>query len=134
MEGAAAVSERRSIHIATLSHLTAIPVATRVGPLVMSSVIAPFAPGTRDVPDTIEAQLANIFGHVAAMLDAAGATWDHVVKMNFWLPSAADRPALEPPWIEHFPDDASRPARHTHIAPDARVATADFTAYVTEQR
>lgn len=125
------MAERRSIHVEGLSHLTAIPVASRIGPLLMSSVIAPFDPGTRDVPDTVEEQLRNLFTHVGSMLDAAGASWDDVVKMDFWVPSAADRPALEARWLEHFPDEASRPARHTHISTDGGVPVADFTAYVT---
>ena len=45
------MSARKSIHIDGLSHLTAIPVATRIGPLLISSVIAPFDPGTRQVPE-----------------------------------------------------------------------------------
>ena len=125
------MAERRSIHIEGLSHLTAIPVASRIGPLLMSSIIAPFDPGTRDVPDTIEAQLRNLFDHVASMLDAAGASWNDIIKMNFWVADGADRPALEAPWLEHFPDDASRPARHTQVSSEVRVPLADFTAYVT---
>jgi 2-iminobutanoate/2-iminopropanoate deaminase len=132
VEGRALVSGRRSIQIDGLSHLTAIPVASRVGPLVMSSVIVAFDPGTRNVPATIEQQLANIFTHVDAMLNAAGATWDDVVKMNFWLADVADRPAVEAPWLARFPDESSRPARHTQITPGATVATADFTAYVED--
>jgi 2-iminobutanoate/2-iminopropanoate deaminase len=132
VEGAALVSDRRSISIPGLSHLTAIPVATRIGPLVVSSVIAPFDPGTRNVPETIEAQVANIFTHVGAMLDAAGATWEHVAKMSFWLAEPGHRAAVEAPWLAHFPDDTSRPSRHTHIAKGAPTATADFIAYVTE--
>jgi enamine deaminase RidA (YjgF/YER057c/UK114 family) len=124
------VAERRSIHIDGLSHLTAIPVASRVGPLVMSSVIAPFDPGTRTMPDGVEAQLANIFTHVGAMLEAAGATWDDVVKMNFWMADPAQRALVDGPWVEHFPDEASRPARHTH-ATTATFVSADFTAYIT---
>ena len=123
------MAERRSIHIDGLSHLTAIPVASRIGPLVMSSVIAPFDPGTRTIPDTVEAQLANIFTHVGAMLEAAGATWDDVVKMNFWMADPAQRALVDDPWVAHFPDEASRPARHTH-ATTATFVSADFTAYV----
>ena len=96
----------------------------------MSSVIAPFNPGTRDVPATVEGQLANIFTHVGKMLAAAGATWDDVVKMNFWMADAAQRAALDAPWVEHFPNAASRPARHTHGG-GGDVITADFTAYIT---
>jgi 2-iminobutanoate/2-iminopropanoate deaminase len=126
------MSDRRSIAIPGLSHLTAIPVATRIGPLVVSSVIAPFTPGTRDVPDGIDAQLQNIFTHVDAMLSAADATWSDVAKMNFWVANAADRSAIDVPWQERFPDAASRPSRHTHISPGAPVVTADFLAYVKD--
>ena len=126
------MSDRRSISIPTLSHLTAIPVATRVGPIVVSSVIAAFNPGTRDIPETAEEQMRNIFDHVDAMLTAAGATWGDVAKMNFWVAGPADRTAIEAPWLEHFPDPESRPSRHTYITPGASLATADFLAYVKD--
>ena len=132
MEGGPGVSDRRSISIPGLSHLTAIPVATRVGPLIVSSVIAPFHPGTRDVPQSVEDQIANIFGHVGAMLDEAGATWDDVAKMSFWVAEPAHRAAIEAPWLQRFPDEASRPSRHTHVARGAPTVTADFLAYVTD--
>jgi 2-iminobutanoate/2-iminopropanoate deaminase len=121
---------RRSIDIEGFSHLTAIPVASLVGPLLVSSIIAPYDPGTRHVPDTVEAQLANIFTHAGRALDAAGASWADVARMNFWLTEAADRPALEAPWLERFPDPGSRPARHTQITRGAPFATADFLAYL----
>jgi 2-iminobutanoate/2-iminopropanoate deaminase len=124
------VSERRSISIPGLSHLTAIPVATRIGPLVVSSVIAPFDPGTRTVPEAIEDQVANLFTHVEAMLTEAGAGWDDVAKMNFWVAEPAHRDAIEAPWTERFPDPASRPSRHTHVTRGAPMVTADFLAYV----
>ncbi len=120
---------RRSIAIEGLSHQTAIPVASKVGPLLASSVIAPFDPGTRNVPDSIEAQYANIFRHAELMLQEAGGGWEHVVKMEFWLAQAADRPALEPFWVERFPDEESRPARHTHVGQVKRMS-GSLLAYI----
>ncbi len=126
------MAARKSIHIEGLSHLMAIPVATRIGPLVVSSVIASFDPGTRNVPATIEAQVANIFRHVGAMLESAGAEWRHVAKMEFWMPDPANgRAALEKPWVEKFPDPESRPARHTHRG-DGPAVSASFIAYVVD--
>lgn len=119
---------RRSISIDGLSHLTAIPVATRIGPLVVSSVIASFNPGTRDVPDNLQQQYANIFRHAGLMLEQAGADWRHVAKMEFWTPTA-DREALDPFWLEKFPDEKSRPSRHTHVGQDG-AARASFLAYI----
>lgn len=122
--------KRRSIAIDGLTHLTAIPVASRIGPLLVSSVIAPFNPGTRDVPDSIEAQYANIFRHVGLMLEEAGADWRHIAKMEFWTPTN-DKGALDPFWLDKFPDEASRPARHTHIG-HGDSARASFIAYVAD--
>jgi len=124
------MSTRKSIEIEGLSHLTAIPVATKIGPLVVSSVIAPFNPGTRDVPETVEEQYANIFRHVELMLAEAGADWSHVAKMEFWTPTA-DRGAIDPIWTEKFPDAASRPSRHTHVG-EGQVARASFIAYIDD--
>jgi len=125
------VSKRRSIDIEGLSHLTAIPVASRIGPLLVSSVIAPFDPGTRTVPSSIEGQYANIFRHAGRMLEAAGGNWDCVAKMEFWIPDASGRAALEAPWLERFPDAASRPARHTHVG-QGNAVSASFIAWIEE--
>jgi 2-iminobutanoate/2-iminopropanoate deaminase len=120
---------RRSIYIDGLSHQTAIPVATRIGPLVVSSIISPYLPGTRTPAAEFDAQLETIFGHVGAMLSAAGIGWEHVAKMNFWVQRLEDRAAIDPIWVRYFPDPASRPARHTQVAAGAAFVSADFLAY-----
>ncbi len=124
------MSTRRSISIEGLTHQTAIPVATRIGPLLVSSVIAPFDPGTRHVPERIEDQYRNIFRHVGLMLEAAGADWSHIAKMEFWTP-IADRGALDPFWLDKFPDEGSRPARHTHVG-QGESARASFIAFIED--
>jgi 2-iminobutanoate/2-iminopropanoate deaminase len=125
------MSDRRSIHIEGLSHQTAIPVASRIGPLLVSSVIAPFDPGTRNAPASLEAQVANIFVHVEKMLKAAGGDWTHVAKMEFWAPSAEARAVIDGPWAQKFPDPESRPARHTHTGQGGAIS-ASFMAWITE--
>ena len=124
------MSSRRSIEIEGLSHKTAIPAASRIGPLLVSSVITPFNPGTRDAPESIEGQYKNIFRHVGLMLEAAGGDWSHVAKMEFWTPTA-DKGVLDPIWVEKFPDPASRPARHTHVG-QGDSARASFIAYIED--
>ncbi len=123
------MSDRRSIEIDGLSHLTQIPTATRIGPLLVSSVITPYDPGTRNAPDSTEGQLANIFTHVAAILEKAGAAWDDVAKMEFWAPRAEMRAAIDPVWVTYFPDPNSRPSRHTHGG-GGELITASFLAWV----
>ena len=102
------------------SHANPIPAASRVGPLLVSSIIAPRDPGGDGMPDDVDGQLANLFHHVGAMLDAAGADWRHVAKMTFYVADIARARRHQRPWIEHFPDPASRPARHTQVLADGR--------------
>jgi 2-iminobutanoate/2-iminopropanoate deaminase len=123
---------RRSIEIKSFGHQNPIPAASRVGPLIVSSIIAPVDPGTRNLPDTVEAQLANLFHHVGEMLAGAGASWQHVVKMTFFVTDIAYREAINGPWVEKFPDAESRPARHTQKVEAAgkMLVSCDFLAYV----
>ena len=124
---------RRSFDIASMPHGNPIPAVTRIGPLVVSSVIAGRNPATTatsaEVPEALADQLENLFHHAGEILAAAGAGWEHVVRMNFFLPSLDDRAALNVPWLRHFPDPASRPTRHTQVG-SAPYAQCDLWAYV----
>jgi 2-iminobutanoate/2-iminopropanoate deaminase len=124
---------RTSIEIDSFAHQNPIPAATRIGPLIESSIIPPFNDGVREVPDTIEEQIDNLFLHMGNMLDGAGASWDDMVKITFFVADAAEsRAALNGPWVEKFPDPASRPSRHNLEVPGggkARISCV-FTAYV----
>jgi 2-iminobutanoate/2-iminopropanoate deaminase len=124
---------RKSIDIDGYRHSNPIPVATQIGPLIVSSVVAPTAPGGSAMPSDVNGQLDNLFHHVGEMLAAVGADWRHVVKMSFYSSEPAIRLAINGPWIERFPDPGSRPARHTHITPDGpNIVTCDFLAYVDD--
>jgi enamine deaminase RidA (YjgF/YER057c/UK114 family) len=122
---------RRSIEIDGFGHANPIPAASRVGPLLVSSIIPARDPGSDHIPDDVEAQIDNLFRHVGAMLAAAGAGWEDVAKMTFYVPDLALRDTINGPWAAHFPDAASRPARHTQVAPGgAKTLSCDFLAYV----
>ena len=124
---------RRSIEIPGFGHTNPIPAASRVGPLVVSSIIPARDPGTEHIPEEPEAQVANLFAHVGAMLDAAGAGWGDVVKMTFYVPDLALREVINGPWAARYPDPASRPARHTQLAAGgAGTISCDFLAYVAD--
>jgi len=125
------MAKRKSIHIDGLSHQTAIPVASRIGPLLVSSVISPVDPSTSNVPAALDSQVANIFRHIEKMLAAADGNWSHVAKMEFWAPSAEARAVIDIPWVQRFPDPESRPARHTHLGQGSALS-ASFMAYLPE--
>lgn len=124
---------RRSIETETFRHQNPIPGACRVGPLIESSIIPPTNPGDPSVPDTLEEQIENLFSHMEGMLADAGATWEDMVKITFFVADAAlSRPALNGPWVKRFPDERSRPARHNMELPmtgKVKISCV-FTAYV----
>jgi 2-iminobutanoate/2-iminopropanoate deaminase len=124
------MTERRSIDIDTFQHANPIPCASRIGPLIASSVITSRDPGATTVPDDIESQVANLFHHMGAMLAAAGAGWEHVIKLEFTVPSLDDRAVINVPYLERFPDPTSRPARHTSVGSSQAQCT--FWAYVPD--
>jgi len=124
---------RRSIDAQGYAHAAAIPTASRVGPLLASSVIAGFDVDARTMPEDAEGQARNVFRHAGAILEAGGASWDDVVKMTFFVASSDLRTVVEPLWVERFPDAASRPARHIQATtlPGRVQVQAEFLAYVS---
>jgi len=126
--------KRQSINFPGFSHQNPIPNASRIGNIVMSSVIGPSNPGTRDVPPTLEAQVANLFTHLRAAITAAGGTPDDIIKVEFWAKDlAGGREALNVEWVKMFPDANARPARHTQQLPaDSRAQVqCAFTAVLS---
>ena len=124
---------RRSIEVVSVSHVNPIPAASRVGPLLVSSVIPPRDPGLETIPKDVEGQLANLFHHMGEILAKAGGDWRHVAKVTFFVADVAVRDAINTPWVEHFPDPDSRPARHTQVSPTAgRAISCDFMAYIDD--
>jgi 2-iminobutanoate/2-iminopropanoate deaminase len=129
--GEAAVTKRQSINGSKPRHENPIPNASRIGNLVMSSVIAGTNPGSRELPDSFEAQVANVFTHIRHDIEAAGGSVDDIIKVTFWVRDpASQRSALNTEWIKLFPDPQSRPARHTQTLPAGgrSLVQADFIA------
>ena len=122
---------RQSINGSRARHENPIPNACRIGNIVMSSVIGGSNPGTRELPPTLQQQIANVFGYIRHDIEAAGGTVDDIVKVTFWVKDPGkQRAALNEEWVKMFPNPASRPARHTqHLPAESRaLVQADFIA------
>jgi 2-iminobutanoate/2-iminopropanoate deaminase len=126
--------KRQSINEPVARHENPIPNASRIGNIVMSSVIGGTNPGTRELPPTLEQQVANVFAALRSDIQAAGGTVDDIIKVTFWVKDpATQRAALNAEWLKMFPDATARPARHTlPLPPDSRaMVQADFTAVLS---
>jgi 2-iminobutanoate/2-iminopropanoate deaminase len=105
---------RRSIEVPGLHHGgLPIPQACVVGDLLVSSGISPLDPATGTVPEGVEEQVELVFANVGRVLDAAGGRPEDVVKCTVFVRDKAIRPVIDKHWLAMFPDEASRPARHT---------------------
>ena len=59
----------------------------------------------------VEAQAERVLRNLTAVLDAAGATWDHVVKTTIFLADIDDFAAVNAVYSQYVPDPP--PARST---------------------
>lgn len=105
---------RRSIEVPGLDHGgLPIPQACVVGNLLVSSGISPLDPDSHSVPDDVEEQVDLVFANARRVLDAAGGSPEDVVKITVFVRDKSIRPVVDKHWLEMFPDENSRPARHT---------------------
>jgi enamine deaminase RidA (YjgF/YER057c/UK114 family) len=105
--------KRKSIYIEGFQHVNPIPNACRIGNLLVSGVINGVDPATGKVPRTLEEQCAFLFGHMRRIVEAGGGTTDNIIKMTVWMKDRSQRQALNREWLRMFPDEKTRPARHT---------------------
>jgi enamine deaminase RidA (YjgF/YER057c/UK114 family) len=86
---------------------------TRVGDLLFISGIPGFD-ANRELPDTFEAQFANVVTNIKRVLDEAGATVRDLVKLNVLLTHASDVATMNRLYAEAF-GPAPYPARTTSV-------------------
>lgn len=107
------MTKRKSVYIQGFHHANPIPNACRLGNLLVSGVINGVDPATGKVAPTLEEQCAFIFEHVRRIVEAGGGTTGDILKMTVWMKDRSQREALNREWLKMFPDEKTRPARHT---------------------
>ena len=81
-----------------------------------SSAISGADPDTGDLPEDAEAQARNTFKNIRLLMTEAGGTVDDIIQFSVSLRDESAREFINAAWIEMFPDENSRPARHTQSA------------------
>lgn len=128
------MTRRISYYLDGYAHQNPVPVASRIGPHVYSGVITGRDGATKQMPESLDAQMSNLFGHVRELMEVVGAPTDAIVKMTIYLSDYRDRDALNREWIAMFPDPESRPARQVMAAvfDGATRVQADLVAILVE--
>jgi len=105
---------RESIEVPPVKHgQTPIPFATKVGNMLFTGGIFGADPDTGQVPESVDDQVANCFKLLKKTLEKAGGSMEDVGFVTVFLKDPSTRGKVNPVWLQHFPDEHSRPARHT---------------------
>jgi 2-iminobutanoate/2-iminopropanoate deaminase len=107
------MGRRQSIYVDSFGHANPVPAACRIDNIVYSGGIYGQDPTTRKAADGLEAQCALMFAHVRTIVEAAGGTTENIIKMTLWMNDRSLRPIVNREWTAMFPDERSRPTRHT---------------------
>ena len=97
-------------------HENPVPNAAMHGGLLITSGVLGKDPETGTYPADKARQVALVFDHLDAILEAAGAQRQEVVKLDLYLADKADRTLVNPHWLRLWPDPTRRPARQAHQA------------------
>ena len=110
--------KRRNIHIDGLEHSNPIPLATKIGPFLVSGGIPGRDPATGKTGPDFDSQVVLMFANIRRVMAAAGGTTDDILKVSVWMNSGQSNKTLNDEWLAMFPDAESRPARHTFVYDD----------------
>ena len=102
----------RSIHVEGVRHGAPIPMGARVGNMIFSSGIIGADPSTGEVPEDLESQCVFAFANMKTMVENAGGTVQNIGSIKVYMKDRSQREAVNRPWLEMFPDEDDRPARH----------------------
>ena len=102
----------RSIHVEGVKHGAPIPMGARVGNMIFSSGIIGADPSTGDVPEDLESQCVLAFANMKTMVENAGGMVQNIGSIKVYMKDRSQREAVNRPWLEMFPDEDDRPARH----------------------
>ena len=102
----------RSIHVDGVKHGAPIPMGARVGNMIFSSGIIGADPSTGTVPKDLESQCVFAFANMKTMVENAGGKLENIGSIKVYMKDRSQREAVNRPWLEMFPDEDDRPARH----------------------
>lgn len=109
--------QRQSIELAGQAHNAPIPNGCKIGNMVFSSGITGRNPQTGSAPAEADAEARQLFNNVRAFMEAAGGGPEHIGHVTVYLRDEGERESINKAWVDMFPDEHSRPARHALEAP-----------------
>ena len=106
------MTKRKSIHIEGMEHGAPIPNGAVIGNLVFSSAISGKDAKTSVLSNDPVTQAEAMFRNLRLFMERAGGTPDNIAHVKVYLKDEKYRDAVNQSWVEMFPDEHDRPARH----------------------
>jgi enamine deaminase RidA (YjgF/YER057c/UK114 family) len=105
---------RHSIDVPGLGHRAQpIPCAARIGGFLATGGVRGVDPETGRIPEDVAAQAELMFANLRAIVEAGGLSCEDILKVTVWVAQPEAREHVNQQWVRMFPDERSRPARHT---------------------
>ncbi len=109
------MAKRQSIDIPGVEHAAPIPMAAKVGNLLYSSAIMGRDPETGELPSDVDRQSELMFKNLRTVMEMAGGTPEDIVHVTVRLKDIGYREQVNKYWLEMFPEEHNRPARHALV-------------------
>ena len=104
---------RKVIEVHGLGHGTnPIPVGVVIAGMLYTGTVPGIDRETGKVPADRATEMELAFVNMEAVLEAAGASWASIARVDVLLRDKGDRPMVNDSWVKRFPDPQDRPVRH----------------------
>jgi 2-iminobutanoate/2-iminopropanoate deaminase len=132
-EGGVRLGERRTsvpMSAGAPARMAGMVPGVRAGGFLFLSAIRGRHPETNQVSDDTAEQARQALENLRAVLEGAGVTLRHVVKVTLYLSKLEYRTAFHQVWMEYFPEDP--PARTAVEVADANAAPGGKAHFVLD--
>jgi 2-iminobutanoate/2-iminopropanoate deaminase len=107
------MAKRKNIHIKGMEHGAPIPNGAVIGNMIFSSAISGKDAKTGVLSPEPEEQAAAMFRNLRLFMEGAGGAPENIAYMKVYLKEEKYRDAVNKAWLQMFPDEHDRPARHS---------------------
>ena len=106
------MAKREAIDIPGVAHNAPIPNGVKIGNMVFSSAISGRDAKKNELPKEPEEQARCMFENLRTFMQHAGGSPDNIGHVKLYLKEERYRDIVNRYWIEMFPNEKDRPARH----------------------
>lgn len=134
---ACVLNEKRvAVEIPGLSHKDPLPIGTRMGPVVFSSVFSPEDPKDGKPVSSAQQQIDRCFENMKLFMQHAGGSHANINHTWVFMKDFAHQPAMVERFVNDYPEFGDRPARKTlpYDLPGEMQIQTQLTGYLGARR